>query len=82
MNEIQERLATLQDKGWTLAAIADEVGVTVNAVEKWKAGRRYPANVQGRCNTFGHSGESEASAEEEAVPKTGLMVGLTGVLAR
>lgn len=46
MNEIQERLAALQTKGWTLAAIADEVGVTVNAVEKWKAGRRYPANVR------------------------------------
>ena len=44
VNDIQERLALLQCKGWTLAAIADEVGLTVNAVEKWKAGRRYPAN--------------------------------------
>ena len=36
----------LQAKGWTLAAIADEVGVTVNAVEKWKAGQRHPSNVR------------------------------------
>jgi transcriptional regulator with XRE-family HTH domain len=38
------KIAELQEKGWTLAAIADEVGVTVNAVEKWKAGDHYPAN--------------------------------------
>ena len=44
MNEIPEYIAALQHKGWTLAAIADEVGVTRNAVEKWKAGERYPAN--------------------------------------
>ena len=36
----------LQKKGWTLAALADELGVTVNAVEKWKAGDRYPANAR------------------------------------
>ena len=46
MNEVQKRLSILQDKGWTLAAIADEVGVTVNAVEKWKAGQRHPANTR------------------------------------
>ncbi len=44
MNDIQEKIAELQDKGWTLAAIADEISVTVNAVEKWKAGDRYPVN--------------------------------------
>jgi transcriptional regulator with XRE-family HTH domain len=42
MNEVQDRIAQLQDKGWTLAAIADELEVTPNAVEKWKAGDRYP----------------------------------------
>ena len=46
MNEIQERIAQLQDKGWTLAALADEIGVTVNAVEKWKAGDRQPSNLK------------------------------------
>ena len=44
MNDVQQRLAALQEKGWTLASIADEIGVTKNAVEKWKAGQRNPAN--------------------------------------
>ena len=47
MNETQQKLAELQQIGWTLAAIADEIGVTVNAVEKWKAGARNPTNVKG-----------------------------------
>jgi len=46
MNEAQAKIAQLQDMNWTLAAIADELGVTVNAVEKWKAGDRYPTNVK------------------------------------
>ncbi len=46
MNDIQTKINELQEKGWTLAALADELGVTVNAVEKWKAGDRYPSNVK------------------------------------
>ncbi|MBI2830645.1 MAG: hypothetical protein HYX79_00105 [Chloroflexi bacterium] len=46
MNDIQDKIAELQLKGWTLAAIAGELGVTVNAVEKWKAGDRYPTNTK------------------------------------
>ncbi len=46
MNEIQIKIAELQHKGWTLAALAEELGVTVNAVEKWKAGDRQPANIK------------------------------------
>lgn len=46
MNEAQQKIEQLQEKGWTLAAIADELGVTVNAVEKWKAGDRHPSNVK------------------------------------
>lgn len=44
MNDIQIKIAELQEKGWTLASIADELEVTVNAVEKWKAGDRQPQN--------------------------------------
>ncbi len=44
VNDVQTKIADLQEKGWTLAAIADELGVTPNAVEKWKAGDRKPAN--------------------------------------
>ena len=47
MNDMQNKLADLQDKGWTLAALADELEVTVNAVEKWKAGDTYPRNSKG-----------------------------------
>jgi transcriptional regulator with XRE-family HTH domain len=46
MNDVQEKLAQLQEKGWTLAALADELDVTVNAVEKWKAGDRYPSQAK------------------------------------
>ena len=46
MNPIQLKIQELQEKGWTLAALADEIGVTVNAVEKWKAGDRYPSNAK------------------------------------
>ena len=46
MNEVQTKIAELQHKGWTLAALADELGVTTNAVEKWKAGDRQPSNAK------------------------------------
>ena len=46
MNDSQSILAELEDKGWTLAAIADELKVSHNAVEKWKAGDRYPRNAK------------------------------------
>lgn len=46
MNDVQGKIAGLQEKGWTLAALADELGVTVNAVEKWKAGDRQPSNAK------------------------------------
>jgi hypothetical protein len=46
MNEIQTKIAELQEKKWTLASIADELEVTVNAVEKWKAGNREPRNAK------------------------------------
>lgn len=47
MNEVQAKVAQLQEKGWTLAAIADELGVTPDTVELWKAGRRNATNAKG-----------------------------------
>ena len=44
MNDVQTKIDELETKGWTLAAIADELAVTVNAGEKWKHGDKYPAN--------------------------------------
>lgn len=43
---IQAKLAVLQTKKWTLAAIADELSLTVSTLEKWKSGERNPANKQ------------------------------------
>ena len=44
MPEIQELLAQLQAKGWTIAAIADELGMARHSVAGWKAGKHEPAN--------------------------------------
>jgi len=46
LNDIQSRIAQLQNKGWTLAALADELDVTTNAIEKWKSGDRNPNNTK------------------------------------
>ena len=46
MNEVQQRIKALEEKGWTQAAIADELGLTVNAIVKWKAGDRIPSNMK------------------------------------
>jgi len=40
MDDVQNLLDALKAKTWTNASIADEIGVTVNAVEKWQAGDR------------------------------------------
>jgi predicted transcriptional regulator len=47
MNEVQELIAELQRKGWTLAAIADELGVDDATVYRWLNGLRSPANAVG-----------------------------------
>lgn len=46
MNEVQQRIKALEEKGWTQAAIADELGLTVNAIVKWKAGDRTTNNMK------------------------------------
>lgn len=45
-SEIQTKIAQLVEKGWTLAAIADELGVTSDTVELWRAGKRNPTNAK------------------------------------
>lgn len=45
-SEVQSKIAQLVERGWTLAAIADELGVTSDTVELWKAGRRNPTNAK------------------------------------
>ena len=46
MNAVQVMISRLEAKGWTQAAIARAVGVSYNAVQKWKAGDRRPSNYQ------------------------------------
>jgi hypothetical protein len=44
MDDIRDVLQRLKEKGWTLAAIADELGVHYNTVQRWDAGTRVPSN--------------------------------------
>ena len=47
MNDVQERIKALWDKGWTLAAMADELEVSRRGIASWQSGERYPENVKG-----------------------------------
>jgi len=40
MTEVQSLLEQLRERGWTNAAIADEIGVFISSVDKWKSGNR------------------------------------------
>ena len=48
VNDVQELLSRLREKGWMLASVADAIGLPANTVRKWSAGgvtTRYPANA-------------------------------------
>ena len=45
-SDVQSKISQLVKKGWTLAAIADELGVTSDTVELWRAGKRNPTNAK------------------------------------
>jgi transcriptional regulator with XRE-family HTH domain len=44
VERVREAIAVLKGRGWTLAAIADELSVHRDAVWAWETGRRAPAN--------------------------------------
>ena len=46
MLEVERMVAQLVIKGWTLAAIADELGVTPQTVMRWQQGSHDPANAR------------------------------------
>ena len=46
MNDVRQILTQLQEKGWTVAAISDEVGVRATTVHRWRSGERYPENAK------------------------------------
>ncbi|MBU2535895.1 MAG: helix-turn-helix domain-containing protein [Chloroflexota bacterium] len=45
-SEIQTKIAQLTENGWTLASIADELGVKADTVENWRAGHRNATNAK------------------------------------
>jgi len=49
-----DELQTKNERGkkWTLAALAGELNLTVNTLEKWKAGEREPANEKAVLETL------------------------------
>jgi hypothetical protein len=44
--EIRETLAELLRRGWTKAAVADEIGVSWDSISRWMSGRGQPANTR------------------------------------
>ena len=44
MNDVQLKLGELKEQGWSLAALADELGMHWNTVNRWDKGTRYPDN--------------------------------------
>ncbi len=50
---VQAKLTELQEKGWTLASIARELGQATVTVESWKVGKRSPANLQPVLESLG-----------------------------
>jgi len=46
MNDVQKAVGVLVGKGWSLAAIADEMGVHAETVMRWNAGSNYPVNAK------------------------------------
>jgi lambda repressor-like predicted transcriptional regulator len=45
-DNVQAKLAELQEKGWTLANIARALELSAVTVESWNAGIRSPANLK------------------------------------
>jgi transcriptional regulator with XRE-family HTH domain len=43
MNDVQQALINLLERGWSIAAIADEMGTHRETVSRWKHGHTYPA---------------------------------------
>ena len=43
----QELLAQLQEKGWPVAVIEDELGMARHSVAGWKSGKHQPTNYRG-----------------------------------
>ena len=70
MDAVRVVISSLEAKGWTQAAIARAVGVTYNAVQKWKAGDRKPSNYRLVLERL------ESLNRRRRIPKKRLYVGM------
>lgn len=73
MNDVQREIAQLEEAGWTLAAIASECGITVNAVEKWKAGDRQPTNATAVLLLLDQISKKKKAPKKKRYAKEGQM---------
>ena len=46
MEELQEAIRNLLARGWTLAALADELGVHYFTIARWRDGVQFPSNAK------------------------------------
>jgi len=69
MNEVQSLIAHLQDKGWTLASIADELKAHRNTLGMWKAGTRYPRPEKPVLDALAHLLERNRIPKKRRYPK-------------
>jgi len=63
MNEIQEKIAQLQENGWSITALAERIEQARVTVDKWKSGERNPANHKAILALL------DQVAKEKRVPK-------------
>jgi transcriptional regulator with XRE-family HTH domain len=63
MDDVREAIKSLRSSGWTVATIAEAVGVDPSSVARWEAGRRSPENVKGVLLIL------EGLAKRKRVPK-------------
>ena len=46
MNDVQQKLGELRNKGWTDASIGDSIGTTRVTVSRWRNGVHYPDHAE------------------------------------
>lgn len=65
---ISDLLMELHRQGWTDAALAEEFGVTIPTVWRWRTGARQPdvdKLVRSACLALLHSEKAEAPGQED-----------------
>jgi transcriptional regulator with XRE-family HTH domain len=63
MTEIQDLLTQLRAKGWSIAAIADDLKVNYYTIYRWEQGLTSPSNPAPVCRMLAEM------LQQEAIPK-------------